>query len=140
MRGGKVGTVVCRHENETHSAQLMFTSDKKVNGFDLTGGELVLEGGTAKIDASRIDIYAEKYIEIYNPYYQSDSYLSDAGWYPDALVPIDRYKARSEDRVNSGENQALWVDVRVPGDAAAGIYKGTFTLTVNQTKKPFPLP
>lgn len=126
-------------KNETHSAQLMFTSDKKVNGFDLTGGELVLEDGTAKIDASRIDIYAEKYIEIYNPYYQSDSYLSDAGWYPDALVPIDRYKARSEDRVNSGENQALWVDVRVPGDAAAGIYKGTFTLTVNQTKKAIPV-
>lgn len=41
--------------------------------------------------------------------------------------------------MNSGENQALWVDVRVPGDAAAGIYKGTFTLTVNQTKKAIPV-
>ncbi len=88
-------------KNETHSAQLMFTSDKKVNGFDLTGGELVLEGGTAKIDASRIDIYAENISKFTIRIIKSDSYLSDAGWYPDALVPIDRYKARSEDRVNS---------------------------------------
>src|SRR6267143_4518623 len=29
-----------------------------------------------------------------------------------------------------GENQPLWVDIAVPTDAAAGEYKGTFTITV----------
>ncbi len=121
-------------KNETQSAQLMFNSDKKVSSFDLDGAELTLEGGSAKIVAENVKIYAEKYTEVYAPYYQSDEYISPAGWYPDALVPMDKYQMRKEDQVKAGENQAIWVDIDVPADATAGNYKGTFVLTVNGEK------
>ncbi len=126
-------------KNETQSAQLMFNADYKVTSFDLDGADFVLEGGTAKIEASNVDIYAERCTEVYAPYYQSEQYLSSSGWYPDALIPIDRYQLRKEDKVEAKENQAIWVDVFVPETATAGTYKSTFTLTVNGKETAIPV-
>lgn len=118
-------------KNETQSFQVAFNATKKISSFDFAVADLV--NGENKIDKSKISVYAERYTEVYNPYYQPNTagISSLAGWYPDALVPLDRYKKKAEDVVNSGENQTLWIDVEIPSDAAAGEYKGTFTLTIN---------
>lgn len=117
-------------KNETQSFQVAFKATKKVSSFDFKAADLV--SGDNKIEKKNVSVYAEKYTEVYNPFYQAGSdYMSLAGWYPDALVPIDRYKAKLEDVVRSGENQTIWVDVAIPADAAAGEYNGKFTLVVN---------
>lgn len=118
-------------KNETQSFQVAFSATKQISSFDFTASDLT--NGENKIDKSNVSVYAEKYTEVYNPYYQQNTagISSLAGWYPDALVPIAKYKAKLEDTVKANENQTLWIDVEIPADAAAGEYNGTFTLTVN---------
>ena len=121
-------------KNEIQSAQIMFNSSENINSFDLKVGNLVAEDG-AVIDASNVNVYAERYIEVYLPFMQNPNYISMGGFYPDALVPLAKYKMRREDRVKANENQALWIDVSIPADAVAGEYFGEFTLVANDTEK-----
>lgn len=121
-------------KNEVQSAQVMFNSSKNVNSFDLKVANLVGENG-AVISADNISVYAERYVEVYLPYMQNQSYISMGGFYPDALVPLAKYKMRCEDKVKANENQAIWIDVSIPEDVAAGEYSGEFVLTVNDTEK-----
>lgn len=120
-------------KGETQSMQLMLTAKKDIKGFNLTAGELSGENG-AKIDVSAIKIYAERYVEIYNPYlnwHHGGIYYSDAGFYPDALVPIEKYRLTREDRVAEGNNQGIWIDIEIPLSAAHGEYAGEFILELN---------
>ena len=82
-------------KNEIQSAQIMFNSSENINSFDLKVGNLVTEDG-AVIDASNVNVYAERYIEVYLPFMQNQSYISMGGFYPDALVPLAKYKMRRE--------------------------------------------
>ena len=41
--------------------------------------------------------------EVYLPFMQNQSYISMGGFYPDALVPLAKYKMRREDRVKANE-------------------------------------
>ncbi len=120
-------------KNETQSMQLMITAKQYIKGFDLDVSDLKTSDGTT-FSANNIKVYAEKYVEIYAPYINSakkgNVYYSDAGYYPDALVPIDRYQKAREDRIEAGHNQGIWVDVEIPIDATAGEYSGNFTLTL----------
>ena len=119
-------------KNEIQSAQLTFTAKEKITSFDLVTSDLVEKDGETKISKDLIDVYAERYIEIYQPYMSDSRYISEAGFYPDALVPLDRYQTRGEDRVRKGDNQAIWIDVNIPEDAKAGTYEGTFNLVMNE--------
>lgn len=118
--------------NEVQSAQLLLTAKEKVTEFNLEANDLVHSTeSTKKIGKDAVSIFAERYVEIYDPYLTSSLYISEAGFYPDALVPIDRYRTRLEDRFDKGETQAIWVDVDIAKDVAAGVYTSEFTLTVN---------
>lgn len=121
-------------KGETQSMQLMITAKEDIKGFDLTAGALAGAGG-AKIEVSSIKIYAERYVEIYNPFATwaggGSDFYSEAGYYPDALVPIEKYQLTREDRVKAGHNQGIWIDIEIPADAAHGEYTGEFTLELN---------
>lgn len=126
---------------ETQAMQLMISANEYIKGFDLDSVDLKMEDGTV-LSKENIDVYAEKYIEVYDTYLNSANigrYYSDAGFYPDALVPIDAYKARREDRVRAGEHQGIWVDVKIPRTAKAGEYFGTFTLTLAEQTMDIPV-
>ncbi len=128
-------------KGETQSAQLMITAKEDIKGFNLTAGELSGANG-AKIGVSDIDIYAERYVEIYNPYlnwHHGGEYYADAGFYPDALIPIEKYRAKREDRIAEGNNQGIWIDIKIPADAAAGDYSGEFTLTLEEKTMKIPV-
>lgn len=117
--------------NEIQSAQITFTAKRTIDSFNLVVNDLKEDGGNAVISKNLFSVYAERYVEIYNPYISSADYLSEAGFYPDALVPLDKYQIREEDKVDAGNNQALWIDVNIPEDAKAGNYSGEFTLQLN---------
>lgn len=120
-------------KNEIQSAQIMFNSSVNVTSFDLVTEDLVHSDGETKIEKANVDVYAEGYVDVYSPWFTSEDYISLAGWYPDSIIPLEKYQARGEDRVTAGNNQALWIDVSIPKDAKAGNYTATFKLKVNNT-------
>lgn len=121
-------------KNEVQSAQITFTALKDINSFNLVVDDLQQVGGESILSKDLFSVYAERYVEIYNPFMSDASYISEAGFYPDALVPLDKYQIREEDRVKKGNNQALWIDVTIPVDISAGSYNGKFVLELNDEK------
>ena len=113
---------------EYEAAQLVITaaSDAPVSAYDLEVSDL--KCGDAVIDKSYIDVYNEKYIEVSS----SPSELSTGtGWYSDALLPFDTAVAYGENKVEAGKNQGIYIETFIPRAAAAGEYKGEFTLTID---------
>ncbi len=129
-------------KGETQSSQLMITANRYIKGFDLDVADLTDANGN-KLEAANVKVYAERYVEIYAPYVNGtkhgEVYYSDAGFYPDALVPIDAYQKTREDRIEAGHNQGIWVDVEIPATAVAGEYTGTFTLTLADSTMDIPV-
>ncbi len=81
----------------------------------------------ASIPASNVKLRYAYYHFVSDP---TDE-LGAAGWYPDALVPIEQ-GADGEGApldVASGQNLPIWTTVKIPCDAAPGVYRGTLRLT-----------
>ena len=129
-------------KGETTAMQVMITAKEYIRSFDLEVGDLTGENG-AVFAKENFAVYAEKYIELYNPYehhlLKGPTSYADAGFYPDALVPLDRYQANYETQVLKGNNQGIWVDCVIPANATAGAYTGSFTLTYNDQTKIIPV-
>jgi Domain of unknown function (DUF4091) len=95
------------------------------------------------ISKQSIDLFRQHYIYIAQPSpipTTSRNPSLGAGWYADGLIPfrsdggIDPKAAlkASPFTVAPGQNQAIWVDINVPRNAAPGHYQGTYTVTSNQ--------
>ena len=129
-------------KGETTAMQVMITAKEYIKSFDLEVSDLKSEDGTV-FSKDNFAVYAERYVEVYNPYAHSaikgPSKIGQAGYYPDALVPIDRYITNREARVEKGNNQGIWVDCVIPADAAAGSYSGTFTLSYGEETEEIPV-
>lgn len=91
---------------------------------DLTGLSAVASALTGPNGAT---ISADN-VEVCHVWYHYVSHPTDkegcVGWWPDALPPLDE-----PIDLTAGENQPLWVTVRVPEEAAAGEYRGTLALS-----------
>ncbi|WP_239014098.1 DUF4091 domain-containing protein [Archangium violaceum] len=83
--------------------------------------------GPARIEGADIVLYRETLLLVTSP---SSTLQSEAGWWPDGLVP-DVDETLGEKRqafpmeVPARESRALWVDVHVPMEAPPGEYHGT---------------
>jgi hypothetical protein len=75
------------------------------------------KGGT--IDAANVSICHVEYVKVTAP---TDE-LGKAGWWPDPLPPY-----AGPFTAGAGENHPLWITVRVPKDAAPGLYEGGIAL------------
>ena len=118
-------------KGDTEAVQVMLTAKKDVSSFNLTAVDLTREGGDEKIDASDVEILAERYIETKKSSARSNTASEFLGWYADALVPMAAYKASRENKIAKGDNQGIWVNIPIPEDAAAGLYKGNFRLEID---------
>jgi hypothetical protein len=88
-----------------------------------------------------IEMFTEHYVEVtqrtqpgwfYHPNAKpSDYYL---GWVPDPLIPFEAPSGKGGVPFNipAGKNQAVWVDIWIPGEAPAGIYKGKIEVLVDK--------
>jgi len=108
--------------------------------------------GPQKIDNSHFTLYREHYIEVKksSPVWRGPPNLPlGVGWYPDALIPfIDpqtkqdiqgaKYDAVPFD-LAAGRNQPLWVDLFVPYDIPAGLYRGNCTISSDQGSEAIPI-
>jgi len=96
------------------------------------------------IPRANFTLYREKYMFLNSssPNWKGPNQPLAPGWYPDALIPFtdpETNKPLSGAKltavpfdVKTGNNQPIWVDLRVPRSAAAGKYSGTYTLTSNE--------
>ena len=112
--------------NDVESIQLMITPADNVVEFDFQMKDLKNANGDV-LAADTFEFFAEYYTEITESY-NMDSYY---GFYPDALVPLDKYIESNYNTIAAGQNQGLWVHANVPADQPAGLYTGSGELILD---------
>ena len=86
-----------------------------------------LRSGVATIPVSAMKVYLEYFSKVYAPSGKN----GQAGYWPDALVPLTRpfdIRSSRRDRGPVLRNQPLWVDLSVPADQPPGVYEGRLTV------------
>ncbi len=116
-------------KNEIESAQLVVRPAKTIEKLMATASELRGPKG-AKIPAGNIEICEVAYVFVEHP---TDG-TGAVGWWPDPLPPL-----KVLIRCEAGQNQPLWISVRVPADASAGDYEGAITIDADGKKVAVPL-
>ena len=120
-------------KNEYEGGQIIIRAGGDIKSYNAEISDL--KNGNSVISNENIEIYHQKYIEIKQEWLSNPSNPEyPAGWYPDALLPIETAVEYKENTVSKGNNQGIWITVHVPSDAEAGIYTGNVTVTMdNQT-------
>jgi hypothetical protein len=159
---GKPAAELEAARNEVESFQVVVAALKgsidvrQVEVSDLAGPD------NARIAKENIKVYREEYVRVRMSTARAEL---PPGLYPDALVPLidpitgkpiepfSRLRERWGEPVVSrghdmygvpfsvfeGQNQPLWVDVHVPKDAPAGVYRGTFRVISRQGEAAVPV-
>ena len=111
--------VVEAARNEVEGVQIVVvpTGEQDLRFATVEVSDLVGEGG-ATIPAARVDWYVVGYVQTEKPNYATPK----VGWWPDPLLRQQYF------HVKAGEVQPLWINVRVPTNAKAGLYRGRVTV------------
>lgn len=86
-----------------------------------------LRSAAATIPVSAMKVYLEYFSKVYAPSGKN----GQAGYWPDALVPLTRpfdIRSSRRDRGPVLRHQPLWVDLSVPADQPPGVYEGRLTV------------
>jgi hypothetical protein len=132
--------------NESEAFQVVVRAgDGGLKGVTAEASDLKGDGGR-KIDRRFVSLFREHYLEIKT---LSPKSKETAGLFPDALIPFPEPDAKPPAKpprfsavpfaLAADTNQPLWVEVRVPKDAAPGDYAGTITVSA-QDQKPATVP
>ena len=130
-------------QNEHEAAQVIMTPDYNVRSYTLTLSDLTC--GENTLEKEYFDLYHEKYIELERDvegekkhFYNGLSPYQDGDMSPDALLPMSVAIEYGENVIAKGNNQGIYVSVKIPKGQPAGVYTGNFTLNVdgNVTKIP----
>ncbi len=117
-------------KNEYESHQLLITATQDVNAYYLEKSDL--KCGDNVLSKENITVYNEKYVQVSEAAYGSF-------YHPDALIPIDAAMTYGELKIAKDQNAALWVTVYVPAETPAGVYEGSFKLTVENGTMDIPV-
>ncbi len=117
--------------NEYESKQLIITPDKDVKSYRVTVGDF--KSGANTLSAQAFDVRHE-YYHLVESIYDSESQMQP-GMYPDALLPMAKAEEYGLNKIAAGENQGVYVTVKVPKEQPAGVYKGTITVDLDGKKE-----
>ena len=138
--------------NEIVAFQLMIQADvsgaKNVNVVisDLKKGSSIIPGSaTGPADpfdyrGRNVELFTEHYLNIIKRSPPAWFFLASAapsayytGWVPDCLIPFSAPsgKGGAPFSIDGNNNQGVWVDILIPKNASAGIYKGKATVTIS---------
>ena len=116
---GKVRNVtMAAARNEWESFQLVLLPGRSLPSVKVTVGDL--SSGKGTIPSSAFTVRKVEYVQVKHP---TDSY-GKAGLWPD---PLPTYK--TAENLAPGRNHPFWITVKVPKEAAAGVYKGKVTVS-----------
>jgi hypothetical protein len=96
---------------------------KAPDGFFINVSDLASASGKI-IPQNNVNLFLEHYIQIY----AVSSPVGATGYWPDALAPLKEPFSMQAQYAVVG-NRPVWVDVYIPANTQAGIYKGTITVT-----------
>ena len=128
-RARGIGVKLSVARNEAEGAQIVVRPSRRLSGLTATAGELRSAAGHV-LPADAVGVLRVRYV---NVEYVSDAFGCTGDW-PDPLPP---FKGGID--LAAGENQPLWVRVRVPKDAAAGVYRGVVSLRADGFRATVPL-
>lgn len=117
-------------KNEYESHQLLITATADVGSYYLESADL--SSGDNILTKDHFTVYMEKYVKIAEAAY--GQYI-----HPDALIPIDAAMTAGELTIANGDNAAFWVTVHIPAETPAGVYEGTFKLSVENASMDIPV-
>ncbi len=113
------GRIIVRSaKNETESFQLIISPSIKLKDISVTVSDFKKKEGES-ISSNNVIVRNVEYVNVTKP----TGKLHKAGWYPDPLPLCDKPFNASEDI-----NTPLWITVKVPDDAVAGIYYSNILL------------
>ncbi len=123
-------------QNEYEAAQVIMTPDYDVSSYTLTLSDLTC--GENTLTKGNFDLFHEKYIELERDvagekkhFYNGLSPYVDGDMSPDALLPMNAAIEYGENVISKGNNQGIYVSVKIPKGQPAGVYTGNFTLDVD---------
>lgn len=124
--------------NEYEGASLMFNAKEDINEYYVSVSDLVC--GKYAITNENIAIYNIKYIDSIgiNTVYYNNS-LPSGSKMPDALLPFDVAIEYGENNAKAGNNQGIYFEFFSPKDIPGGVYRGTITLTIEETEFKVPV-
>ena len=123
------GVTVRAAANEADVAQLVVRPERELKQFIATGSALAGPGGKL-IPAAQVEVLRVRYVPVTVP---TDRTSIAAPW-PDPLPPFNGMIDLA-----AGQNQPLWVRVKVPKGTAAGDYTGQVQLRANGYQTDVPL-
>ena len=115
-------------QNESESAQIIISPEKDIQSYSIKLSDLTGSDG-ATLEKENFSVFNEKYILVEKIIDLNIGAVG--GWYPDALLPFDTAVEYGENRVKGGENQGLYITLKVPEEQPAGVYTGSFTVTAD---------
>ena len=123
---------------EVESIQLMITPGADAKRFTISVSDFKSKSGET-IDKENIDILVERYIKTIVPSVANPLTAEMfPGYYPDALIPYEKYVKKQENSLYEGENQGIWFNVNIPSDAKPGTYEATITVKIDGGVKDIP--
>ena len=128
-------------KNETVNTQLMIKANSTISSYSLKMGTLYAENGS-RVNPEDFNVYVEKYLHVTKKSAEKNS--SSYGWrgegdYPDGLVPMDRIIKANENTITNGNQQGIWIDLKINKNAKAGSYTGNAVLTLNGINYDIPI-
>ncbi|MEA2063454.1 MAG: hypothetical protein U9P14_07150, partial [Gemmatimonadota bacterium] len=134
--------------NEVVACQVLIDTDRPLRGVNLQAADLIGPGGHL-IQSSNVALFRQwyHYVPLSRSPRQGVRFPLKAGWYPDALIPLDAARHGGPFDIPGGDfysideqgdtlqkltaqiNQALWLDLYVPDGTPPGFYQGTLRVT-----------
>ncbi|MFA5480808.1 MAG: DUF4091 domain-containing protein [Bacilli bacterium] len=127
--------------NGTSSTQLMIKAQSDIASYLFRPGTLRGSNGDV-LPSSCFETLVAKYIYCgtdTNEYIKNGYGYMGVGYYPDALVPMDKIIAAQEDTIADGNQQSIWINCEVPKNQTPGEYTGNGILVVDGTEYTIPM-
>ncbi len=120
--------------NEYEAGQLILTAVNDIEEYNVEVG--TFSNGSGEISSDSFELYHEYYHEV-EAIYDTESTMPQ-GMYPDALIPMETAVEKKLNNVKKGNNQGIWIAVKIPKEQEAGIYSGSFRVTINEKEVEVP--
>lgn len=155
-----VGIDLWAARNETVAFQVVLEGDESgaccvtvsMSGFGASDGARIEndftrpgadESDLANSVGRRVEVFREIYLPVRLSsrtlfYWPGNALLGEGDW-PDPLAPIETAVDGGPHAIAPRSNQAFWVDVTVPRDAAPNVYWGTFEIRSSSSRYRIPV-
>lgn len=128
---------IAAFRNEYEAGQIIISPEEDIEEYTLELSDLSLTSDSSvKLSKNDFKVYNQKYVNVEQVV---ELVSTGGGYYPDALLPYEKAVEYSENTVDAGRNQGLWITVKPTKEQEPGVYTGSFKLTVDGQERFVPV-